>query len=56
MKKIKSLNKKYHKITTDYDKLKKLHLEKLGTKSLDNDERFCKLKDKKMKGNFLKNF
>jgi hypothetical protein len=56
MKKIKSLNKKYHKITTDYDKQKERHLEKLGTKSLDNDEKFRKLKDKKMKGNFLKNF
>ncbi len=56
MKKIKSLNKKYHKITTDYDKQKQRHLEKLGTKSLDNDEIFRKLKHKKMKGKFLKNF
>jgi len=56
MKKIKSLNKKYHKITTDYDKQKERHLEKLGTKSLATDEKFRKLKDKKINGDFLKNF
>ena len=56
MKKIKSLDKKYHKITKDYDKQKERHLEKLATKSLTADEKFRKLQDKKMKGNFLKNF
>jgi len=56
MKKIKSLDKKYHKITKDYDKQKERHLEKLATKSLANNEKFCKLKDKKVKGDFLKNF
>jgi|TARA_R110000782_G_scaffold54437_2_gene115113 hypothetical protein len=55
-KKIKLLNKKYHKITKDYDKQKERHLEKLASKSLDNDEKFRKLQDKKIKGNFLKNF
>jgi|TARA_B110000046_G_scaffold165313_1_gene181531 hypothetical protein len=55
-KKIKLLNKKYHKITKDYDKQKERHLEKLASKSLDNDENFRKLKDKKIKGDFLKNF
>jgi hypothetical protein len=50
------LDKKYHKITKDYDKQKERHLEKLATKSLANDEKFCKLKDKKVKGDFLKNF
>ena len=55
-KKIKLLNKKYHKITKDYDKQKERHLEKLASKSLDNDEKFRKLKDKKIKGDFLKNF
>jgi|TARA_R110002073_G_scaffold123182_1_gene266633 hypothetical protein len=55
-KKIKLLNKKYHKITKDYDKQKERHLEKLASKSLDNDETFRKLKDKKIKGDFLKNF
>ena len=34
MKKIKSLDKKHHKITKDYDKQKERHLEKLATKSL----------------------
>ena len=56
MKKIKSLDKKHSKITNDYDKLKSKHLEKLGTKSLAADEKFRKLQDKKMEGNFLKNF
>ena len=56
MKKKKSLDKKYHKITKDYDKQKERHLEKLASKSLDNDEKFRKLKDKKIKGDFLKNF
>ena len=54
--KIKLLNKKYHKIIKDYDKQKERHLEKLASKSLDNDENFRKLKDKKIKGDFLKNF
>tara|TARA_R110002060_G_scaffold17240_1_gene23941 strand:+ start:370 stop:540 length:171 start_codon:yes stop_codon:yes gene_type:complete len=56
MKKIKSLDKKYHKITKDYDKQKAKHLEKLATKTLANDEKFRKLHDKKIKGDFLKNF
>ena len=55
-KKIKLLNKKYHKITKDYGKQKERHLENLASKSLDNDEKFRKLKDKKIKGDFLKNF
>jgi len=55
-KKIKLLNKKYHKITKDYDKQKERHLEKLASKSLENDENFRKLRDKKIKGDFLKNF
>ena len=56
MKKIKSIDKKHHRIVKDYDKQKAKHLEKLGTKSLAADEKFRKLKDKKVKGNFLKNF
>jgi len=55
-KKVKLLNKKHHKITKDYGKQKERHLEKLASKSLDNDEKFRKLKDKKIKGDFLKNF
>ena len=56
MKKIKSIDKKHHRIVKDYDKQKERHLEKLATKSLAADEKFRKLKDKKVKGNFLKNF
>ena len=56
MKKIKSIDKKHHRIVKDYDKQKAKHLEKLGTKSLAADEKFRKLQDKKVKGDFLKNF
>ncbi len=56
MKKIKSLDKKHHKITKDYDKQKSKHLEKVASKSLANDEKFRRLDDKKIKGDFLKNF
>jgi uncharacterized protein YigA (DUF484 family) len=52
----KSLEKKHHKITKDYDKQKERHLEKLASKTLANDEKFRKLHDKKIKGDFLKNF
>tara|TARA_R100001509_G_scaffold165772_1_gene149982 strand:+ start:8064 stop:8234 length:171 start_codon:yes stop_codon:yes gene_type:complete len=56
MKKIKSLNKKHHKITRDYDKQKSKHLERLTDKMLKNDEKAQQLKNKTIKGNFLKNF
>ena len=49
-------HKKHNKIVKDYDKQKSRHLEKLASKTLDNDENFRKLKDKKIKGDFLKNF
>jgi hypothetical protein len=49
-------NKKHNKIVNDYDKQKSKHLDRLATKMLDNDEKFRKLQDKKIKGNFLKNF
>ena len=51
-----SLDKKYHKITKDYDKQKSKHLEKLTDKMLKNDEKTQQLKSKIMKGDFLKNF
>ena len=51
-----SLNKKHHKITKDYDKQKSKHLEKLTDKMLKNDEKAQQLKSKVMKGDFLKNF
>ena len=34
-----SINKKHHKITQDYDKQKSKHLEKLTDKMLKNDEK-----------------
>ena len=49
-------NKKHSKIVNDYDKQKNKHLDRLASKMLDNDEKFRKLQDKKIKGNFLKNF
>ena len=49
-------HKKHNKIVKDYDKQKAKHLEKLASKSLANDEKFRILKDKKIKGDFLKNF
>ena len=56
MRKIKSLNKKHHKITRDYDKQKSKHLERLTNKMLKNDEKAQQLKSKQIKGDFLKNF
>ena len=56
MRKIKSLNKKHHKITRDYDKQKSKHVEKLTDKMIKNDEKAQQLKSKQIKGDFLKNF
>lgn len=56
MKKARSLNKKHHKITRDYDKQKSKHVEKLADKMLKNDEKAQLLKTKTMKGDFLTNF
>ena len=56
MRKIKSLNKKHHKITKDYGKQKSKHLEKLTDKMLKNDEKANLLKSKQINGDFLKNF
>jgi len=56
MKKTRSIDKKHHKITRDYDKQKNKHLEKLTDKMLKNDEKAQQLKSKTMKGDFLKNF
>jgi len=46
-------SKKHDKLVNDYDKQKSKHLERLATKTLDNDEKFRKLKDKEIKGDFL---
>ena len=51
-----SLEKKHHKITRDYEKQKSKHVEKLTDKLLKNDEKTQQLKSKTMKGDFLKNF
>jgi|TARA_R110001592_G_scaffold69672_2_gene213809 hypothetical protein len=56
MKKARSIDKKHHKITRDYDKQKSRHLEKLTDKMLKQDEKAKQLKSKTMKGDFLKNF
>tara|TARA_B110000858_G_scaffold122835_1_gene140103 strand:- start:792 stop:962 length:171 start_codon:yes stop_codon:yes gene_type:complete len=56
MKKARSIDKKHHKITRDYDKQKSKHLEKLTDKMLKQDEKAEQLKSKTMKGDFLKNF
>ena len=56
MKKARSIDKKHHKITRDYDKQKSKHLEKLTDKMLKQDEKTQQLKSKSMKGDFLKNF
>jgi len=49
-------HKKHNEIVTDYDTQKSIHLEKLANKILHLDQKLNKLKDKKIKGNFLKNF
>jgi len=49
-------NKKHNKIIDDYYTFKSKHLEKLGVKILKADEKFRKLRDKKINDNFLKNF
>ena len=50
MKKIKSLNKKHHKITRDYEKQKSKHVEKLTDKLLKNDEKNPTIKIKNNEG------
>jgi hypothetical protein len=55
-KRTRSIDKKYYKIITDYDKQKSKHLEKLTDKILKQDEKAEQLKSKTIKGNFLKNF
>lgn len=49
-------SKKHTKIVTDYDRIKSKHLDRLASKTLDNDEKLQQLKSKPVKGNFLKNF
>lgn len=49
-------SKKHLRIVSDYDRIKSKHLDKLASKTLDNDEKSQQLKSKPIKGNFLKNF
>tara|TARA_R110000782_G_scaffold3701_4_gene13447 strand:+ start:1294 stop:1449 length:156 start_codon:yes stop_codon:yes gene_type:complete len=49
-------HKKHNKIVKDYNKQKQKHLEKLGTNMLATDEKLRTLKEKKINGDFLKNF
>jgi len=48
--------RKHEKLIKDYDAQKSRHLEKLAQKMLDEDEKFNKLRNKKMKGDFLDKF
>ena len=48
--------KTHKKIRDNYKEIKSTHLEKLGSKILKNEEKFRKLKDKKINNNFLKHF
>lgn len=48
--------KKHDKLIKDYDSQKSRHLEKLAKKMLDDDDKMNKLKQKKIKGDFLDKF
>tara|TARA_B100001093_G_scaffold348919_1_gene333448 strand:+ start:500 stop:658 length:159 start_codon:yes stop_codon:yes gene_type:complete len=45
--------KKHKKLIDDYEGQKRKQLEKLATKSLENDEKMLKFKSKSIKGNYL---
>ena len=49
-------NKKHNKIVKNYDKQKGVHLERLATKMLKNDEKMNKLKNKKINPDYLNLF
>lgn len=49
-------NRKHNKIVRDYESTKNKHLEKLATQMLDAHDKLDKLKEKKVKGNFLNLF
>jgi hypothetical protein len=53
---MRSLEDKHKYITNNYKAIKTKYLERLGTKMLKNEEKFRKLKEKKINGNFLKEF
>ena len=45
--------RKHKKLIDDYEGQKRKHLEKLATKSLENDEKMLKFKSKLIKGDYL---
>lgn len=49
-------HKLHDEILNNYDLIKSKHLEKLASKMLQQDEYYNKLKNKKIKGNFLDKF
>lgn len=53
---MKKLLKKHKTLINNYDEIKSKHLEKLATKLLKRDENSSKLKEKNIKGDYLKNF
>jgi len=56
MKKRKTRNikrRKHDKLVNDYENQKRKHLDRLGKKMLDNDEKFRKLRDKEINDDFL---
>ena len=48
--------KKHNKLVKDYDKQKGIHLEKLASKMLKNDEKMNKLKGKNINPDYLNLF
>jgi len=52
----KGKNKKHDSIVNDFDAQKQKHLEKLATKSLENQEKLSRLKEKNIKTDFFNLF
>ena len=52
-KRTRNVKKKHDNIVNDYDKQKSNHLEKLAKKMLDNDEKFNRLREKRINDDFL---
>lgn len=53
---LEDLDGTHKKIRDNYKEIKSTHLERLGSKMLKNEEKFRKLKEKKINNNFLKYF
>jgi len=49
----KKKHRKHNKLVNDYENQKNKHLEKLATKTLDKQEKFSKLREKKIDKGFL---